>query len=149
MKKAVRRGTAVLLTIFMVFCVSCCVVVDHLFDPVGIKDGFSEKWLETLKTEYSLSIPESAVYLKGYMELGRDFSVHMLFTVDAADFDGMFGEGWSEDAEGHTFSEEWYDDLADGEMPHRYDYSKQYTALFFSDADENGTVICVFVGWWP
>lgn len=54
----------------------------------------------------------------------------MLFTVDADDFDGMTGDGWSDDAEGHTYGDEWYTDLTDTELSHYYVYTKQYTVLF-------------------
>ena len=69
----------------------CTDIIDKAFSPSEIKDGFSDKWLKTLNDEYSITIPKSAAYLKGYYEPGQDFSVHMLFTVDAADFDGMRG----------------------------------------------------------
>ncbi|BAL01439.1 hypothetical protein OBV_42400 [Oscillibacter valericigenes Sjm18-20] len=130
------------------FC-GCTDIIDKAFSPSEIKDGFSDKWLKTLSDEYSITIPESAAYLKGYYEPGQDFSVHMLFTVDAADFDGMVGDDWSEDAKDHTFGDEWYTDLTDLKLSHYYVYTKQYTVLFYSDADKDNKITCAFVGWRP
>jgi hypothetical protein len=64
----------------------CTDLIDQAFSPSEIKNGFTDEWLKTLSDEYDLTILKSAVYRKGYYEPGRDFSVHMLFTVDADDF---------------------------------------------------------------
>jgi len=149
MKKQIRVfGTAFSIAILFCLC-GCSFIIDQAFSPSEIKDGFSEKWLKTLSDEYHLSIPKSASYLKGFYEPGQDFSVHMLFTVNADDFDNMVGDGWTEDAEGHSFGDEWYTDLTDTKLPHYYIYTKKYTVLFFSDAAKNNRITCVFVGWRP
>lgn len=148
MKRQVRIFTIALSLVFL-SCLYGCSVIDEAFSSSEIKNGFSDKWLKTLSNEYNLNIPESATYQKGFYEPGQDFSVHMLFTVNADDFDSMVGDGWMKDAEGHSFGDEWYTDLTDTELSNYYVYSKQYTVLFFSDTSEDGTITCVFVGWRP
>jgi hypothetical protein len=143
--------------LILLACLYGCSVIDKTIDkamdkavaPSEIKDGFNHKWLKTLSGEYNLDIPNSAVYQKGFYEPGQDFSVHMLFTVSAKDFDNMVGDGWTEDTEGHFFGDEWYTDLTDTKLPNYYVYSKQYTVLFFSDESKDGIITCVFVGWRP
>ncbi len=148
MKRQIRILTIVLSAVFLL-CLCSCSIIDEAFSPSEIEDGFSDEWLKTLSDKYNLNIPESAIYQKGFFEPGQDFSVHMLFTVSADDFDSMIGDGWTKDAEGHSFGDEWYTDLTDKELSHYYVYSKQYTVLFFSDASEDSTITCVFVGWRP
>lgn len=93
MKKRIRIFATVL-SMATLFCLcGCSFIIDQAFSPSEIKDGFSERWLKTLNDEYALHIPKSATYLKGYYEPGQDFSVHMLFTVNADDFDSMVGDG--------------------------------------------------------
>ncbi len=147
------NGKAAILTIALsilfLSCLSGCSAIDRALSPSEIEDGFTERWLKTLSGEYHIDIPKSAIYLKGFYEPGQDFSVHMLFTVNAGDFDDMVGEDWTDDSDDPSFGGEWYMDLTDAKLPHCYVYSKKYTVLFRSDASEDGKVTCVFVGWRP
>lgn len=149
MKKLTQVFAIVSSTVILFWLCGCTDLIDRAFSPSEIRDGFSDKWLNTLNSEYSLTIPKSAVFLKGFYEPGQDFSVHMLFTVNADDFDDMVGTGWSPDVAGHTFGDEWYKNLTDTELSHYYVYTKQYTVLFYSNTDKDNKIKCVFVGWRP
>jgi hypothetical protein len=149
MKRRTKLLALILSTGLLFFLCGCSELVDMAFSPSEIKDGFSAQWLKTLSSKYSLTIPKSAVYQKGYYEPGRDFSVHMLFTVDAADFDDMIGNGWSKDEAECYFGDEWYTDLTKKKLSHYEIYTRQYTVLFYSDPDKDQKVTCVFVGWRP
>ncbi len=147
--KVKTRIFATALGVAFFFCFCGCSAMDKAYDPSEIEDGFSDKWLNMLSNEYHLFIPESAVYEKGFYEPGQDYSVHMLFTVSAGDFNAMVGDGWTNDTQENSFGDEWYADLTDDQLPNCYVYSKQYTVLFFSDASEDGIITCVFIGWRP
>ena len=149
MKRRTKLLTIILSVGVLLSLCGCTDLVDLTFSPSEIKNGFSDQWLKTLSSKYNLIIPKSAVYRRGYYEPGQDFSVHMLFTVDAADFDGMVGNGWTEDEVGNTFGDEWYTDLTKKELSHYDIYTRQYTVLFYSDPDKDNKVTCVFVGWRP
>ena len=149
MKRLTKIFVLILSAVIFFSLCGCSDIIDKAFSPSKITDGFSNKWFETLNDEYNITIPESATFLKGYYEPGQDFSVHLLFTMDAVDFDSMVGNGWAEDMKDHIFGDEWYTDLTDLKLSHYYVYTKQYTVLFYSDANEDNKITCVFVGWRP
>lgn len=149
MKKKSIIWVIALCSVFLLALYGCHIIIDKAFPNREIEDGFNDKWLKILKKEYNITVPKSAVYQKGFYEPGIDFSVHMLFTVKGYDLDRMLGKGWTKEIREITFGDEWYANLTDLELPHRYIYRKKYTVLFYSEASEDHTVTCVFIGWRP
>lgn len=56
-----------------------------LFGNTEIKKGFSPELLEALQTQYGITIPEEAKFIKGYNTGGQDNSVLIYFECSVTD----------------------------------------------------------------
>lgn len=117
--------------------------------PLEIESGFSDKMMSLLSERYELSIPDSAVFIKGYFDRAfRDQSLIVSFTVDSDELEEMFVANWEklDNPQNYTGS---FGSEFDFEPVGGYAYQKElYTYLLFTE-NGNGTLSCYFTGRHP
>lgn len=103
-------------------------------------DGFTDKLLEALKTEYGITIPDSAEFIKGNMSLvPQDPSITIYFTLPEDCVEPMLSSDWEESTTVTTLINETSSDRT-----WRKEVKK--TGFLFVTQPEDGLVTALFSG---
>lgn len=137
------------------------VLCDWLFgSPTEIKKGFSSEMLTGLRSRYDLSVPDNAVFIKGFNTNSfQDPSVVILFTCPMMEenpsdlYDYVFRalkldeESWKPFGRNNSETEEWFEAVGgrlEWEIAHQ---TERFTHIQFSVCEDALTVR--LVGWRP
>lgn len=127
--------------------------------PTEIKKGFSSELLEGLRSRYHLSIPDNAVFIKGFNTNSRDPSVVVLFECPMTEENPsdlheyvfraleLDEEIWKPFGRNYSETEEWFEVVGgslEWEIAHQ---TEVFTHIQFSVCEDVLTVR--LVGWRP
>lgn len=127
------------------------------FNPEKKFNGFTQKIKDALKSNYEMTIPDSAVFIDGYDISGQDAFIDLFFSIPKEDLDDMLSDKWviqyDEDygnsIENGISIPVGLFDTGDSKFICKYDYTGQaFTELYYAyDGEDN--IKIVFMGYRP